>query len=116
MNWLELIANLFTIASIFLAGLSAHRWYSASRIEMPEKAAVPDDLPGLGRVKIHGEDYAITLARLNAGLERLDNSLEAINQSSRLNAAGAKFAMMTALSLSAALLFSLIDRFLKVQL
>lgn len=113
MNMVEFLSTICTIISIAFAAASAFFWGKASGVEMPKKADIPDELPGMGRVMIHGEDYAVTMARLNEGLDRLDNSLDAINLSSKWNAWGSRYAMLAALALSIGLVFSLLDTMAK---
>ena len=112
MDVIEFLANLCGLISIGFAAISAKYWWRASSVRMPVNQDLPADLPGQGRVVIHGEDYAITFARLNEGIARLDESLEAINLSSKFNATGSKFAMLTALSLALGLVFTLLSKVL----
>ena len=97
---IEFIGQTLTALSIPAAGWSAWLWNQASKVPFPPEVTV-EKYPGEGIIMMMDEDMARYVPEMKAGVERMKKALVALEESSRLNAAGARWAMIVALLLAA---------------
>lgn len=94
--------NVFVAASILTSGMAAWRWKQASVVEIPPPAVIKEQpvnpstgLPSIGMSTERDNTRALNASQ--AGIQR------AVVDSAKLNAAGAWWAMLTAILLLGAL-------------